>query len=69
MVCKHWQQAHDGLIRALVHTDSHMMPTATASWQRFKGVTSLLDVLPWGCKADVNGFRPNISVQPRLEYQ
>eukprot|EP00959_Pyramimonas_sp_CCMP1952_P055557 1160924-Pyramimonas_sp.AAC.1 len=43
MVCKHWQQAHDGLIRALV-LRTLLMPTTTASWQRFKGVTSL-DVL------------------------
>eukprot|EP00976_Prorocentrum_cordatum_P018332 371172-Prorocentrum_minimum.AAC.1 len=41
MVCKHWQQAHDGLIRALVQIKGDMMPTTTASWQRFQGVTSL----------------------------
>eukprot|EP00959_Pyramimonas_sp_CCMP1952_P042547 889456-Pyramimonas_sp.AAC.2 len=48
MVCKHWQQAHDGFLRALVQTKGEMMPTATASWQRFKGVTSLDVLHNWG---------------------
>eukprot|EP00959_Pyramimonas_sp_CCMP1952_P141781 2967574-Pyramimonas_sp.AAC.1 len=49
MVCKDWQQAHDGLLQALhinsltrcPHPHAITMPTATASWQRFKGVTNL----------------------------
>eukprot|EP00959_Pyramimonas_sp_CCMP1952_P211958 4435569-Pyramimonas_sp.AAC.1 len=41
MVCKHWQQVHDMLLPVLHINNRTTMPIETASWQRFKGVTSL----------------------------
>eukprot|EP00959_Pyramimonas_sp_CCMP1952_P112357 2349208-Pyramimonas_sp.AAC.1 len=52
MVCKHWQQAHDMLLPALHINSRHTLmyinasTAITASWQRFKRVTSLVDLSP-----------------------